>query len=58
MNNEHLLTCVYLNKGQLHNLDMENIRNGNIIEKIEALKKLQENSEQRIKYIKSTTQGI
>ena len=58
MNNEHLLTCAHLNKGQLHNLNMENIRNGNMIEKIQALKKLQENSEQIIKYIKSITQGI
>ena len=34
MNNEHILTCAHLKNGQLHNLVMENIRNGNIIEKI------------------------
>ena len=58
MNNDHLLSCAHLNKGQLHKLEMGNIRNGNILEKIEVLKKLQENSERRISYIKSITQGI
>ena len=44
MNNEHLLSCAHLNKGQLHKLEMGNIRNGNILETVEVLKKLQENS--------------
>ena len=53
MNNDHLLSCVHLNQGQTHNLEMNEIRNGNILEKIEVLKKLQSNSEKRTKYLES-----
>ena len=44
MNNQHLLTCPFLNEGQSCSLKMEQILNGNINEKIEVLRKLQENS--------------
>ena len=44
MNNQHLLTCPFLSEGQSCSLKMEQILNGNINEKIEVLRKLQENS--------------
>ena len=47
MNNDHLLSCVHLNQGQTHNLEMNEIRYGNILEKIEVLKKFQNNSEKK-----------
>ena len=53
MNNEHLLSCSHLNQGQSQQLEMNQIRNGNIVEKIEVLKKLQENSERRLKLIEA-----
>ena len=34
MNNEHLLNCVYLNEGRVNNGSLEQLRNGNINEKI------------------------
>ena len=38
MNNEHLLNCVYLNEGRVHNVSLEQLRNGNISEKFKLLK--------------------
>ena len=60
MNNEHLLSCVHLNKGQLHDLQLEQIRNGNLFEKVKVLKKLQENKERRTQYLelKTIIQGL
>ena len=51
MNNEHLLNCVHLNENILINLTLNQLRNGNIVEKTEVLNKLQPISSQRIKYI-------
>ena len=56
MNNEHLPNCIVLNEGNPCNLELEQIRNGNITEKIEVLKKLQDNSNRRTEYIKIKTQ--
>ena len=61
MNNKHLLSCSHLKQGQSQQLEMNQIQNGNIVEKIELLKKLQENSERRLKLIEAQsiiTQGI
>ena len=55
MNNEHLLNCVHLNENILNNLTLNQLRNGNIVEKTEVLIKLQHNSNQRIKYILKQT---
>ena len=40
MNNDNLLSCAHLNKSQLDHLQLEQIRNGKLLEKIEALKKV------------------
>ena len=50
MNNEHLLGCLYLNNRQPTILKLENILNGNIIEKIEVLRILQTNTEKLNKH--------
>ena len=51
MDNEHLLTCVHLNERRVTNVNLEHIRNGNISEKINVLKILQEKTRKRITYI-------
>ena len=51
MNNEHLLNCVHLNKSKLNKLNLNQLRNGNIVEKVEVLNKLQQNASQRKQYI-------
>ena len=56
MNNEHLLNCVYLNEGKHNKLQLEQIRNGDISDKIEVLEKLQKNSNKRINYLTPRTQ--
>ena len=53
MNNEHLLSCKVLNEGNPNNLELEQLRNGNISEKSEVLKKLQDNSNKRTEYIRT-----
>ena len=51
MNNERLLNYVYLNERKLNKLQLEQIRNGDISEKIGVLEKLQENSNKtRLKF--------
>ena len=55
MNNDNLLRCAHLNKSQLHHLQLEQIRNGKLFKKFEALKKLQEKSEKRINYLELRT---
>ena len=55
MNNKHLLSCVYMNQGEPHKLEIEQLRNGNLNEKTEVLKILIENSERRLKHIESRT---
>ena len=42
MNYEHLLNCVYFKEGKHNKLQLEQIRNGDISDKIEVLEKLQE----------------
>ena len=49
MNNEHLLSCFHLNHCQSQQLEMNQIQNGKIMENIELLKKLQDNSERKLK---------
>ena len=56
MNNEHLLNCVHLNEGKHNQLQLEQLRNGDISDKIDVLKKLQDNSSRRISYINARTQ--
>ena len=56
MNNEHLLKCIVLNEENPCYLELEQLRNGNISEKIVVLKKLQENSKRRTEYIRIKTQ--
>ena len=56
MNNEHLLNCIVLNEENPCYLELEQLRNGNITEKIVVLKKLQENSKRRTEYIRIKTQ--
>ena len=50
MNNEHLLSCLFLNDWQPTSLKIEQIMNGNIIEKIDVLRKLQTNTEKLNQY--------
>ena len=50
MINEHLLICPVLNEGQAISLKIEQILNGNIEEKIQVLRKLQENYTKLTKY--------
>ena len=47
MNDEHLLNCVHLNERKFNNLTLEQLRNGNIAEKVKVFNKLQHNSNQR-----------
>ena len=59
MNNEHLLNCPVLNEGQAISLKIEQVLNGNIEEKIQVLRKLQENYAKLTKYhdsLKNTEQ--
>ena len=51
MNNEHLLNCAHLNESNLNNLTLNQLRNGNTIEKVEVLNQLQHNATIRNKYI-------
>ena len=59
MKNEHLLICPVLIEGQAINLKIEQVLNGNIEEKIQVLRKLQENYAKLTKYhdsLKNTEQ--
>ena len=56
MNNEHLLNCVYLNEGKVNNGSLEQLRNGNINEKIEVFQILQENTRKRMQFLNIKTQ--
>ena len=51
MNNEHLLNSAHLNESNLNNLTLNQLRNGNTIEKVEVLNQLQRNATLRNKYI-------
>ena len=51
MNNEHLLKCLHLNESNLNNLTLNQLRNGNTIEKVEVLNQLQHNATLRNKHI-------
>ena len=53
MNNDHLLSCVYLNENKSRTMNLEYLRNGNISEKIEVLRILQDNTRKRINHINS-----
>ena len=50
MNNEHLLNCPYLNQGNMK-MEYNLILNGTNNEKMKVLRKLQENSERRRKFL-------
>ena len=47
MNNEHLLKCSYLNEGRDKNVTLEQLRNGNINEKIKVLELIQEKTKKK-----------
>ena len=49
MNNEHLLSLLYLNQGNVK-MEYNLLLNGTNNEKIKVLRKLQENSERRRKF--------
>ena len=51
MNNTHLLSCPILNDGQACKLKLEQLLNGNIDDKIEVLRKLQENARKLKQYL-------
>ena len=53
MNNDHLLRCVHLNEGTPIDISLEQIRNGNISEKIEMLRILQYITRKRKEHINS-----
>ena len=53
MSNDHLLRCVHLNESTPIDISLEQIRNGNIREKIEVLRILQHNTRKRIEHINS-----
>ena len=54
MKNKHLLSCSKLNNGKPTNLKYEQILNGNMEEKIEILRKIQENSKKREENLNQT----
>ena len=51
INNEHLMTCSYLNKERNNTVCLEQLRNGNITQKIEFFEILQQNTRKRNKLL-------
>ena len=57
MNNEHLLNCVHLKNVNLKKNTLEQLRNGNIDEKVKVKKKTSHNLNQRNIHRKRQTIG-
>ena len=53
MDNRHLMVCPYLSE---HSLSYEQLLNGNVNEKMQALRIMQKNAELRMKYLSKKDQ--
>ena len=58
LTNDHIIKCSILNEGLKHELDINGILNGSLMEKIQVLRKFQQNMEKREKYLNDLCDSV